>query len=280
MILKKSKQQNLNQPTMQRYIQQFSNGDTKDIPMWILEEFNKLKVIVRETKEQKEQVNHLDLLTSAFMSGIWEAKIFDHDFFSSQTQFLWQSTAQKLLGYSNSSALSDSISAFNALLHADQRQDIKNEINQFIQSARSGEHTIQHKLKNAAGHYREVTTVLIKQQDPVNKCVHLYGIMTDIHDRSIAEQADQVAIKKHSLITQAMTEGAYYITFKRDGKTLPALEYWFSSQYNQILGENRPEYYGTIEDFLSSVYPQDLDEGLAIFDAFFILDVEPYYLIY
>lgn len=268
MIFKKNEQQNLNQQTLQRYIQQFSNGDTKDIPMWILGEFNKLKETVSEQSEQKEQTDHLGLLTSAFMAGIWEAKISDQDFFSSQTQFLWQSSAKKLLGYSDSSAISDTISSFNSLLHPDQKQYIKNEINQFIQSTRSGQHTIQHKLKTAAGHYREFQTVLMKQPDSVNKCIHLYGIMTDIHERSIAEKADQAAIKKYSLITQAMSEGTYYITFKRDGKALPALEYWFSSQYNQILGENRPEYEGTIDDFLRSVYPEDLEESLAIFDAF------------
>ncbi|MEE1131982.1 MAG: methyl-accepting chemotaxis protein [Caryophanon sp.] len=74
--------------------------------------------------------------------------------------------------------------------------------------------------------------------------------------------------KKYALITQAMSEGAYYVTFKRDGKALPALEYWFSPQYNQILGKGSKESGGTIEDFLQSIYAEDFDDSVALFNAF------------
>lgn len=65
-----------------------------------------------------------------------------------------------------------------------------------------------------------------------------------------------------------MSEGAYYVTFKRDGKALPALAYWFSPQYNQILGKGSKESGGTIEDFLQSIYTEDFDDSVALFNAF------------
>lgn len=267
MIFNRKKQQQVDQQTIQHYFQQYNQGHTEDIPEWLVEQLTQLKEVTLQQHNAHQQLDSLELVTTALNAGIWEAKLFNHDFFSTQTQFHWQSTAQKLLGYPNSATLANTVSAYQELLQTDQMPAIKKEINAFIQSNRS-QHTFQHKLQTSTGHIREFSTVVIKQQDKTNQCMKLYGIMTDIHDEFVTQQQDRIAIKKHSLITQAMSEGAYYVTFKRDGKTLPALEYWFSHQYNQILGENRPAYEGTIEDFLATVYPEDLEESLALFDAF------------
>lgn len=110
--------------------------------------------------------------------------------------------------------------------------------------------------------------MMIAQRGTQGNEIMVYGVIIDIHDRYMKEKENQVFLQKYSLITQAMSEGAYYVTFKRDGKTLPALEYWFSHQFNQILGENRPEYHGNIDDFIRCVYPEDLENALELFNAF------------
>lgn len=263
----KKKKTHLEQQAVQHYIQQFTQGETQDIPLWLVEELNQFKEATCQQQIQQNEIDSLNFMAKAFQAGVWEAKIFNQDFFSVNTHFQWQPSALAVLGYQHSSALKNEVAAFGGLLQAEQLNQLKKEINQFIQSTRL-QHTLQHAVHTATGQKREFSTMLIKRQDSSNDCIQLYGVMTDIHERYVSEQAIQSAIKKHSLITQAMSEGSYYITFKRDGNTLPALEYWFSHQYNQILGENRPAYEGTIEDFLATVYPEDLEESLAIFDAF------------
>ena len=266
MLFSKAKDNQLEQSTIERYIQQFMKGETKDVPAWLLSQLSKLTDMPQASDDND---TYIELLTTATQAGIWEAKVSDFNFFSSQTQFRWLPSARNLLGYLNSSQLPDNISSFDILLNAEDKQQIERELRQFLQSSHSGKpYKIQHQLKVANGENRQYETVMIAHRSTQGKDYTIYGIVVDIHERYMKEKENQLFLQKYSLITQAMSEGAYYVTFKRDGKTLPALEYWFSRQYNEILGENRLEYHGNIDDFLRCVYPEDLEGALELFNAF------------
>ena len=266
MLFSKARDNQLQQSTIERYIQQFMNGETKDIPAWLLTQLRKLTDMQQDRDDNDA---YIELLTTATQAGIWEAKVSDFNFFSSQTEFRWLPSARNLLGYLNSSKLPDSVASLDMLLSAEDKQKIEREMRQFLQSNQSGKpYKIQHYFKVASGENRQFATMMIAQRSTQDKMQTVYGIIVDIHERYVKEKENQLFLQKYSLITQAMSEGAYYVTFKRDGKTLPALEYWFSHQFNQILGENRPEYHGGIDDFIRCVYPEDLEGALELFNAF------------
>lgn len=266
MLFSKGRDNQLEQSTIEQYIQQFMKGETKDIPVWLLAQLDKLTDI-RQVSDESDK--YIELLTTATQSGIWEAKVSNFNFFSSQTAFRWLPSSRNLLGYLNSSKLPDHVSSFDMLLNAEDKQQMEREVRQFLQSSQSGKpYKIQHYLKVANGESRQYETMMIAQRGTQGNELTVYGIIIDIHDRYMKEKENQLFLQKYSLITQAMSEGAYYVTFKRDGKTLPALEYWFSHQFNQILGENRPEYHGNIDDFIRCVYPEDLENALELFNAF------------
>ena len=266
MFFSKATDNQLEQSTIEQYIQQFMKGETKDTPAWLVAQLSKLTDMQQDSDDNDA---YIELLTTATQAGIWEAKVSDFNFFSSQTQFRWLPSARNLLGYLNSSKLPDNVSSFDMLLTPDDKQQIEREVRQFLQSSHSGKpYKIQHYFTVANGEKRQYETMMIAQRSTQGKVQTVYGIIVDIHERYVKEKENLVFLQKYSLITQAMSEGAYYVTFKRDGKTLPALEYWFSRQYNQILGENRPEYHGNIDDFLRCVYPEDLESALEQFNAF------------
>lgn len=266
MFFTKARDNQLEQSSIEQYIQQFMKGETKDIPEWLLAQLSKLTDMQQENNESD---TYIELLMTATQAGIWEAKVSDSNFFSSQTEFRWLPSARNLLGYLNSSQLPDNVSSFDLLLNAEDKQQMEREMRQFLQSSQNGKtYKIQQHLKTANGEERQYQTMMIAQRSTQGKSQIIHGIIIDIHERYLAEKENQLFLQKYSLITQAMSEGAYYVTFKRDGKTLPALEYWFSHQFNQILGDNRPEYHGNIDDFLRCVYPEDLESALDLFNAF------------
>ena len=266
MFFTKARDNQLEQSSIEHYIQLFIEGETTDIPSWLLAQLSKL---TNTQQENDEQDTYIESLTTATKTGVWEAKVFDNNFFSSQTQFRWLPSARNLLGYLNSSQLPDNVSSFDVLLNEEDEQVMEREVRQFLQSSYGGkQYKINHHLKVANGENRQYETTMIAQRNVQGNFQKIYGIMTDIHERYLAEKENQLFLQKYSLITQAMSEGAYYVTFKRYGKTLPALEYWFSRQFNQILGDNRPEYHGNIDDFLRCVYHEDLESALELFNAF------------
>lgn len=251
MFFKNSTKNGLDEVQFQQYVRDFQKGNLQQIPEWVVEGLQAVANTSSKSSAQHEQATDSAII-EALSLGVWEAMLEGRQLFSNSTVFNWTESGVKLLGYTQAN-----MPALNTLLSRDDQQKIE----QFVQSSQTRTNcTVQ--LKVASGQSRIFHLILLKQQ------TKLIGVLWDMHERALKEKENYEAIKKSSLITQAMSEGVYYITFKRDGVTLPALDYWFSTQYNQILGHNRPAYNGTIEDFLKTVYPDDLESSLALFNEF------------
>lgn len=128
MLFSKGRDNELEQSTIEQYIQQFMKGETKDIPVWLLAQLDKLTDI-RQVSDESDK--YIELLTTATQSGIWEAKVSNFNFFSSQTAFRWLPSSRNLLGYLNSSKLPDHVSSFDMLLNAEDKQQMEREVRQF-----------------------------------------------------------------------------------------------------------------------------------------------------
>lgn len=255
MFFKKSTNNSLDEVQFQQYVSDFQKGKLQQVPAWVVEGLQTVANTSGESLAQHDQATESAII-SALNLGVWEATIEGKQMFSNNTAFKWQDSCVKLLGYSQSN-----MPAMKVLISQGDQQKIE----QFVQSIQT-KANFNINVKVASGQSRIFHLIILKQSQ--GSRTKITGVLWDMHDRALKEKEDYQAIKKHSLITQAMSEGAYYITFKRDGVTLPALDYWFSSQYNQILGNNRPAYHGTIEDFLKTVYPEDLESSLELFNKF------------
>lgn len=220
---------------LQQYIQAFQKGQLDNVPNWLYSELEPI------TETQTSHHASLPQMTEALQIGFGEAVV-QHNEVQSVT---WNNTARTKLGYTSS--LSTELQAA------------------VLQAAKTL--TVQHLTMPLAQNKTLVDVTVTAQRMPQHVAVYI-GFTAKEIEASVQNPSNDLFLKKYALITQAMSEGAYYITFKRDGQTLPALEYWFSAQYNGILGNAPSESTGTIEDFLKSVYEEDLDASLKLFNEF------------
>ena len=251
MFFKKSTSNSIDEVQFQQYVSDFQKGNLQQVPAWVVEGLRAVVNASNETVTQQENATDSAIIT-ALNLGVWDATLEDGQLFSTKTAFNWQQSAAKLLGYSLAK-----MPAFQTIIRQEDQQNLE----KFVKGSQA-QTSFNIVVKVASGQERIFHVILLKQGNKVT------GVLWDMHERVLKEKENANAMKKHSLITQAMSEGAYYVTFKRDGVMLPELDYWFSSQYNQILGQNRPEYHGKIEDFLNSVYREDLDSSLELFNNF------------
>ena len=72
MIFNRKKQQQIDQQTMQHYFQQYTQGHTEDIPEWLVEQLTQLKEVTLQQHNAHQQLDSLELVTTALNAGIWE----------------------------------------------------------------------------------------------------------------------------------------------------------------------------------------------------------------
>ena len=77
MLFSKARDNQLQQSTIEQYIQRFMNGETKDIPAWLLTQLRKLTDMQQDRDDNDA---YIELLTTATQAGIWEAKVSDFNF--------------------------------------------------------------------------------------------------------------------------------------------------------------------------------------------------------
>lgn len=260
MFFSKSKDPMYDQQTVKQFLQNIKNNNTEDVPAWLVEEF-------QEFQQQKvlmnEYSNSLINILETTKLGIWEAVVANGQLFHPATTISWYDTALKILGFP-SQTKGTSIQ-FEQLFLPEDKKIIQEKVNKLRQNE---EVIIEHKMKMANGTYHHVQTTFVLRVNPTTKSSKIVGRFIDKQGEYTATLENQTFLQKYSLITQAMSEGAYYVTFKRNGQALPVLEYWFSAQYNSILGNNRGESTGSIDDFLSAVYKEDFESSVALFNEF------------
>lgn len=227
---------NVTTTQVQQYIQAFQRGELHRVPDWLRSE---LEPITRPT----EQLFSFASIIEAWPVNAGEI-IVKKDTIHTVT---WNEAAQAVLQCTKH----DTTAIPSSLIET-------------IKQVATTKATKKLPLTIANGQKDVDVTVTAQQQ---NDHAVVYVVLSEKEARA-TQQNNDLFLKKYELITQAMSEGAYYITFKRDGKQLPALEYWFSAQYNGILGNAPRESTGTIEDFLNSVYAEDLEASLELFNAF------------
>lgn len=263
MLFSKSHESNLNQATIEQYVQQIKNGNSDDVPSWFINAIRQLNN--PNPQSLSEQSTELDKLAIAMNVGLVKVTVYDRQLSHSNNKVQWYDSALQLLGHTQGK-LSPSITSFELVLENSERTKFEEAVNKALQSTTEIKLLLDVKTKHNGIRTFE-TTITVKQGTQSSE-IELLILLNDKHEEILKNNETRSLMQKHALITQAMTEGAYYVTFKRDGQALPALEYWFSEQYNRILGKGNQESYGTIEDFLQSVYPEDLESSLELFNAF------------
>ena len=253
MFFSRQKNELYDQETIKRYLHSIEQQDFTDVPQWLTDELTSMTISNESTDN-----NDLNLIVEATNLGIWEIA-FVNGRFDKSVPITWHSTSLKLLGYHQQNV------TFEQILSAEAQTLLNQQIKQLYMEKKV---TFQHEMITANGQSRIFETTLLLKQDRANKESKLFGIFVDKHEEYLSTREKKVFSQKYALITQAMSEGAYYVTFKRDGKALESLEYWFSPQYNQILGHGRGESTGGIEDFLNAVYPEDLESSVELFNAY------------
>lgn len=248
MFFTKNKEQVFTKNEIEQYIQAIQNGDgTTDTPNWLQ---SALKPIPQKEASQFDNIFEHAVRTLQF--GALQA-IVENELLQS---ILWHQSANDLINHVKKES--------EHFLHVADKATNTQLLQTILQCAKSlTTQTIDATFKTAIGQ-QPFTLTFNATRAGAQTIVSIIITKKQAH---YAPYEDSSA-KKYALITQAMSEGAYYVTFKRDGKALPALEYWFSPQYNQLLGKGASESTGTIEDFLQSVYEADLDSSLQLFNAF------------
>ena len=255
MIFSKSKKVMYEQQTIEQYLHKIKQRDFDEVPQWFADEVT--AITVRNTTTEAN--SGLNDIVEATSLGIWEVALLDGKSFNKYANISWHPTGLKLLGYSQRNI------TFDQVLSAEAQALLEHHANELHTKKKV---TFEHEMITLKGQSRIFETTLLLKRDQTNNESKIVGLFIEKHDFYMSSRENNLFLQKYALITQAMSEGAYYVTFKRDGKALESLEYWFSKQYNEILGHKSGESTGSIEDFLNAVYPDDLDSSVALFNEY------------
>lgn len=252
MIFSKSKKEMYNEETIKQYFRKMEKHEIDGVPQWFSDELT----AITESKSTAEDNTSLNDIVEATNLGIWEivGKVFDKS-----STISWHPSGLKLLGYNQGNI------TFGQVLSAESLGLFEQHASELHTKKKM---TFQHEMMTANGQSRIFETTLLLKHDKMSNESKIIGLFVDKHDLYMSSRDNNLFLQKYALITQAMSEGAYYVTFKRGGKALDSLEYWFSKQYNEILGHSSGESTGGIEDFLNAVYPEDLDSSVALFNEY------------
>lgn len=255
MFFSKQKSEMYDEETIKQYLHNIKQQKLNDVPQWFSDEVS----AITKNKTHTEDNTGLNDIVEATSIGIWEVALIDGKHFDKSATITWHPTALKLLGYNQQNI------TLAQLLSAEAQALLEQYASELHTKKKV---TFQHEMITAKGQSRIFeTTLLLKRNIALNES-KIIGFFVDKHDLYMTSRDNNIFLQKYALITQAMSEGAYYVTFKRDGKALESLEYWFSKQYNEILGYSSGESTGTIEDFLNAVYPEDIEQSVALFNEY------------
>lgn len=234
----------------------------------LLEENNRLKAMLKEMRQAKEEAEiRLNLVMEAIKGGFWEMTIVDGDFNHPESAIIYSDGLRHSLGYQDESEFPNTPETINSALHPEESEWVWDIFaNHLNDPTGRTPYDMDHRLRAKNGEYRWFHATGVTQRDENGRPLRIIGLLLDIHEEKIKTMELESLLERYDLINEVLVEAPWDMTYKNGDLENP--EYWFSQQFRKMLGfDNEQDFPNTFESFASRLHPEDRDQVIAEFDA-------------
>jgi PAS domain S-box-containing protein len=172
--------------------------------------------------------------------GTWDWNILSGELY-------WSERIAPLFGYAQG-ALSTSYENFLNAVHPDDRQAVNDAVNASVES--DAPYEIEHRVVWPDGSVRWLLERGAVGRDDSGKPLRMLGVVQDIHERKMAEEALRESEERWSFAVEGAGDGVW------DWNMLSG-EMLFSKHYKTMLGYAENELAGHVDEWMSSIHPGD-----------------------
>lgn len=248
-----------------RYFDSFEEGE-RDVA-------KPLNAIIEQYENKLQRLEHkIELICRLGKIGFYEANVANGDFYDQNTQFEWNETMRNLTGLSESELPNDPMCNITHL-HPDDKPRIQQAYQDFLdkKNANANASFNVHERFRVKGHdtYRWFHVFSNGIYDHNNTLQQALGIFIDIDEQKTREQQLFEVATKNELVTSVMNEGSWGIHVVNGDPHDPASEFWFSTQFIEMLGYRESDRASLPGNLLgASLHPEDVEFATEVFTNF------------
>lgn len=197
--------------------------------------------LAERSSEDEHRLKRFDLALEATRDGVWEWIVGDGAVW-------WNERCSEILGYPPGTK--PTFDGWAARIHPDERERV---LAGYLATVASQEPSWldEYRIVRIDGAVRQVRDHGRVERDANGQAIRLVGVMTDVTDERFSEAARAQITQQFQQIAEHLAD----VVWLRDAETQQVI--YASPAFERIFGRRPEDVMGSVENFLSSVHPED-----------------------